>query len=254
MDYKKIYEEEHLKNGLTYKEIQKKYNINRGTWDFHIRYKLGLRCDKRKVRINDDFFSSIDSEIKAYLLGFFVADGCITKDGRISILLHHQDKYILELFKQYIAPDHKIIHSDYAPNERSEQVKIRFKSDKMVSDLFNLGIFKNKTYTEIDTFERIPDFLKPHFLRGFTDGDGHIGKRHKSISWCCSSKLLLDQIYTYISQFTDSKIYLKEHIGKTCNYYTLGVWTNKGTIVLCRLLYSNCNFALPRKKQVALNG
>lgn len=30
---------------------------------------------KRKFDVNDDFFKEINSEIKAYLLGFFVADG-----------------------------------------------------------------------------------------------------------------------------------------------------------------------------------
>ena len=33
MDYLKIYEEEHIKNRLSYSQIREKYNISRGTWD-----------------------------------------------------------------------------------------------------------------------------------------------------------------------------------------------------------------------------
>ena len=100
MDYLKIYEEEHIKNGLSYSQIRKKYNIPRGTWDYHIRLKLGKSADRRKFRCNDNFFDVIDSEIKAYLLGVLYADGYIANDGRIGILLNIKDKELIrnELF------------------------------------------------------------------------------------------------------------------------------------------------------------
>ena len=88
MDYLKIYEEEHIKNRLSYSQIREKYNISRGTWDYWIRQKLGKSADQRKYVCKDDFFDNIDSEIKAYLLGFLYADGYISNDGRIGILLN----------------------------------------------------------------------------------------------------------------------------------------------------------------------
>ena len=33
-------------------------------------------------KVNDNFFDKIDSEEKAYLLGFFIADGCIQKEAK----------------------------------------------------------------------------------------------------------------------------------------------------------------------------
>lgn len=74
LDYKQIYETEHVQNGLSYSEIRKKYNIPRGTWDYHVRKKLGLSCDQRKYKAVDNFFDTIDCEIKSYLLGFLYAD------------------------------------------------------------------------------------------------------------------------------------------------------------------------------------
>ena len=62
MDYLKIYEEEHIKNRLSYSQIREKYNISRGTWDYWIRKKLGKKADLRKHPANDNFFDSIDTE------------------------------------------------------------------------------------------------------------------------------------------------------------------------------------------------
>jgi transposase len=56
LDYREIYQKEHLENGLTYSQIREKYNIPRGTWDYWVRQKLNLRSDKRKHRANDTFF------------------------------------------------------------------------------------------------------------------------------------------------------------------------------------------------------
>ena len=56
LDYREIYQKEHLENGLTYSQIREKYNIPRGTWDYWVRQKLNLRSDKRKYRANDTFF------------------------------------------------------------------------------------------------------------------------------------------------------------------------------------------------------
>lgn len=43
---------------------------------------LGIKYVRRKFPINDTFFDVIDSELKAYALGFLVADGCIKHEKR----------------------------------------------------------------------------------------------------------------------------------------------------------------------------
>ena len=64
MNYLKIYEEEHIKNRLSYSQIREKYNISRGTWDYWIRQKLGKSADQRKYVCKDDFFDNIYSAYK----------------------------------------------------------------------------------------------------------------------------------------------------------------------------------------------
>lgn len=54
----------------------------------------------KKINKNEEYFNVIDSEKKAYLLGYFLADGCVTNPSNgkkcISMCLQEQDKYILE--------------------------------------------------------------------------------------------------------------------------------------------------------------
>lgn len=252
MDYIKIYEEEHIKNGLSYPQIQAKYGIPRGTWDYHIRHKAGLRCDLRKYRANDRFFQTIDSEIKAYLLGFFTADGAINKDGRISFNLHHQDRYVLELFQEYVCPTKEITENDYAPHERSKQVNFRFKSLPMVKDLERLGLFHRKTYTEIETLKFIPDELKCHFIRGFLDGDGYIARKRYAVVFCTTSKVLLQDIKDFIESKITGELQLERRKGITTDYYKLATWRKLESMEICNLLYADYEFALPRKEQIAL--
>lgn len=103
LDYREIYQKEHIENGLTYSQIREKYNIERGTWDYYVRKKFGLKNDRRKHRANDSFFTSIDTEEKAYLLGFLYADGYLASDGRMGCRLTIDDIEIIHLIKKYIA-------------------------------------------------------------------------------------------------------------------------------------------------------
>lgn len=57
--------------------------------------------------VNDEFFDIIDCEEKSYLLGFFIADGCINKttsrsEGRFSINQSEEDKEVVKSFKEHL--------------------------------------------------------------------------------------------------------------------------------------------------------
>jgi hypothetical protein len=53
----------------------------------------GIVVSLRKVSLNVDYFKNIDSNEKAYWLGFIAADGCIHKSGyKLSFQLKSTDK------------------------------------------------------------------------------------------------------------------------------------------------------------------
>ena len=204
-----IYEKECIQNKLRYSEVKKKYNIPRGTLDYWIRQKYNKTADKRLYKANDDFFDSIDSEIKAYLLGFLYADGYLANDGRMGIRLKIDDCEIIKLIQHYICPNNPIEYTNNQNFKRKPQCSIRWKSKQMYNRLKELGFCIDKTHTESDIFKYIPEDMKFHFIRGFFDGDGHISNYHldngtkRKISLCfCNGTVKI---------FEDIKEYLKDY-------------------------------------------
>ena len=247
----KLYLKEHLENRLSYKEIREKYNIPRGTWDYYIRKKLGYSSDERIYRANDTFFDVINSEIKAYLLGFLYADGYLASDGRMGIRLKIDDIEIIKLIKQYICPENPIEYSNNQNFKRRPQCSIRWKSKNMYNRLLNLGFCVDKTHTNSDIFKHIPINMKSHFIRGFTDGDGHISNynletshRKISISWSNGTASIFNDIIDYYKEYK-FKLYNKN------TYYVCSIDCVKDACMFTKLLYENSNYFLTRKKKIA---
>lgn len=252
MDYIEIYKEEHIQNKLSYSEIRKKYNISRGTWDYYIREKANLNSDKRTYRAKDSFFDEINTEEKAYLLGFFYADGYLTNDKRMGIRLQYTDEEIIKLFQKYICPENPIEHGNNQNFKRKPQVSIRWRSKNMYEKLQSLGFAIDKTHVQSNIFKFIPENLKRHFLRGFTDGDGCIqvknlenGHNRKiSIAWSNGTSQILKDIVEWLPKFS-WKLYNKN------TYFVLRIDVRKSVYEIIKLLYTDCNIYLSRKKCLA---
>ena len=56
-----------------------------------------------KYKYDINYFEVIDTEEKAYWLGFIYADGCISNDNKQQLIIElcKQDKIVLEKFKRY---------------------------------------------------------------------------------------------------------------------------------------------------------
>ena len=65
------------------------------------------KSGKRTYKVNKDFFKCINTEEKAYVLGFICADGHIEKD-RLVITVSIKDKDILEKIKHALNSGHII--------------------------------------------------------------------------------------------------------------------------------------------------
>jgi len=245
---KEIYEKECLENKMRYSEVKKKYDIPRGTWDYWIRKKMGNRADLRKHRPNDHFFDSIDSEIKAYLLGYLYADGYLASDGRIGMRLQEDDVEILEMVQKYICPNNPIESSNNQNFKRKPQHSIRWKSPIMYKRLQELGFCIDKTHAESNIFQLIPENMKAHFLRGYTDGDGSIQAyrldngtyRKISICWANGTAQILKDIRTWLPKFTS-------HLYDNGGHFVLGYYSQFQAYVIMEMLYKDATFFLTRK-------
>ena len=153
------------------------------------RYKLQIYFKTKGLKfrqsvLNDttkhNFFANIDSEIKAYLLGFYLADGSLDiKSNRITINISECDEYVIDLFKQFISPHYKKVHYKPFTNKKTgyttkPMVSVSIKSRLLCETLDGYGMGKNKTYSHNIDIDFIPDEHFIHFIRGYFDGDGTV--------------------------------------------------------------------------------
>ena len=134
---------------------------------------------KRIHACDEHFFADIDTEEKAYWLGFLFADGSVGQYGagnyHVRIELASVDRAHLLKFAEAIRL-RDIVHEGHA----GKSVYVNVCSVAMYRNLCALGCISRKTYG-CCTPKLHPDLYR-HFYRGLVDGDGSLYL--DSGSWC----------------------------------------------------------------------
>lgn len=203
----------------------------------------------KKYTCNDNFFSSIDNEEKAYWLGVLFADGNISKKASKS-----GQVFLSSVDKEWVLEFMKTIDSTNKPREEVHKVfkksiwKAQITSAEMYNDLNAIGCTPNKSHTI-----RLPLLNKDlihHFIRGYFDGDGTVGvyKNLKSNDWCIlksgfssGSKNFLESLLDILPVKNKSI----KHAGVYITQHSL-----QDTISLYNYMYKDANVFLKRKKDV----
>lgn len=218
--------------------------------------QFGIKFVRRTMPINDFYFDEIDSEDKAYLLGFLIADGCIReekrKNGNISYRICFsnsvEDKEAIELLHSQICSKASLTIDNQSTTHttRKDRYTLQWTSPHMVDVLMNkYKIMPHKTYdSEFSIPEGvIPENMWRHLIRGFFDGDGHCGPYE--ISFIFTSIPFMNQILRY---FKDFNIKIYEVQGKTMTYYKVVVHGGKKIISFTKdFFYTNSKYYLKRK-------
>jgi DNA-binding transcriptional regulator WhiA len=135
--------------------------------------KAGFKVNPNgKKDINSDVFEKIDTEEKAYWLGFLYADGSLYKNKKgnstFELTLKESDLLHIEKFKDFVQSKHSI---KYRKNTKA--YRIMFGDNKFFSDLVKLGCTERKSLTlKFPTKEQVPNKYLKDFIRGYFDGDG----------------------------------------------------------------------------------
>ena len=231
-------------NGCTSEEISEKYGFNRASvYNLFKKYNLDLDDDRyRKYEVNDFYFDNIDAPNKAYILGFLWADGHNnTKKGIIEMRLQENDKHILEDISTEIHNNRPLYFcSENRPNHQ-DTYRIYITSRHISDVLLGYGMCSNKTYV-LQWPTCINGLMIPHFLRGFTDGDGSIG--NYNMSWAGTEMMLSKIKYILNDTFgIDAKI----RDTKTEVIKTLSVTKKIDTIKILNWIYKDADLKLNRK-------
>ena len=184
-----IYSDEELEfindnyDKMTYKELTDEINkfAKIKKTEKQIRTKSALIGNRKQYcELNENYFESIDTQEKAYWIGFLYADGYLCRcNTEIGIELMASDEPHLIKFSNCINWTGKIFHR----NRHMKIVNNKYYSDtstcvirvysaKMKADLIRNGVSESKTYSNI--FPSVSKELFYHFLRGYIDGDGCI--------------------------------------------------------------------------------
>lgn len=255
--------QKHYVEKYNLEEISKLANCSRDTIERQFK-KFGYKQDNKirysskkmkKYNIeNENAFEKIDTEEKAYWLGFIVADGSIQKmkcnSYRLSILLSFVDKNHLVKFKSFLKSEQPIKDGyTILKNKKHLNTSIRINSTKLCNDLINCKVYPNKSTKEIFPKDIIPENLIHHFIRGYFDGDGcfsyYVPVNKKIIGSInfVGSKSMLEDIMLYITKISSTTATIRKN-GKI---YTVTISKDLNSIM--NYLYKDATIYLDRKYQ-----
>jgi hypothetical protein len=208
---------------------------------------------KRKYSINHNFFTTIDSEEKAYILGFIYADGSVSDvNNTLNITLKASEKLFLEAINHMMGSDYKLHMNKGRYNSLcpvTEKVVLSICSKQIVNDLISLGCTPRKSDTL--QFPFIREDLMCHFMRGYFDGDGTVFLHLKKyIRFGIIGTYEFCKSYIDVLKL-DVTIYKEKRTDKNVWYINIG---NKKTVFkIYNFLYKEHSICLKRKYDVFNN-
>lgn len=158
-----------LEQGLSIQEVSRQLSVNRSSVLKRLK-KLDIHVPNRQTstKFNDRKFDVIDTEQKAYWLGFLFADGYLSASSyNMELSLSIKDRTHLQKFADFL---------EYPNNVKTDSFRCRFSitNKHLWGTLNKLGCTPRKSLTL--KFPSPEIFKNPllirDFIRGYFDGDG----------------------------------------------------------------------------------
>lgn len=249
-------------------KIAAKYGINRKTLIIYLKERgIPIIQNRGGYSVNDTVFEKIDSEEKAYWLGFLYADGFVAaNNNQIGLGLALKDIEHLKKYKTFMGwegdikvnREHQFGSKDNH-NKAGEEMyncRIIITNEKIHNDLVKLGCVPNKSLIlQFPTEEQVPKKFQIDFVRGYFDGDGTLGiYPHSKKNPKLEESLLIVGTKPFLEK-------VQEILGpgnliqkKNCNEltYRLGYSTKKA-FNAAKIMYENATVYLDRKYDIYIN-
>lgn len=203
----------------------------------------------KKYELDDTFFDVIDTEEKAYWLGFFLADASVSNNSNtISIGLSIRDYDHLHRLKKSLKITRPI--REFISSNGYKSCIISFYSQNIKEKLISYNVIPNKKKYGKHPFLLLNNDLIKHYVRGFFDGDGCVsesirketGTKRYAIE-IASCKEMLTFIKNFLANNNIEVSDIREHM----SIYEIRTSNNLEIIKFFNLIYKDANIYLPRK-------
>jgi deoxyuridine 5'-triphosphate nucleotidohydrolase len=193
--------------------------------------------------LDDSLFATIDTEEKAYLLGWIASDGSV-KRGTIAIYVHERDSVTLSRLRDIVCPDLPI-------KRKKNLVGVVFNSVQIAADVCRWLEIQPGKKDAVVSFPRLAsEALRWACLRGIFDGDGTISSLNAAIRRSgfpaprCGIASTSDKLRTEIQEFCKIPAY---HGPRTLE------WSGTNAIDFLGKLYDRASVFLTRKRDLYLD-
>jgi len=200
----------------------------------------------RKYKINENYFNIIDSENKAYILGFISADGGV-KDKVLTIAQSSKNgEILLEWIKNELNSNHILYLRKRKKITHNDAYILQITSPQIIEDLNKYNILENKKYNnEFPNLLNIKYFKQ--YIRGYFDGDGCVGiyyeKKKKNNKFYYSKYLKLSFYGTKNFIVKCNELFPESIKGRILlsknNKHAEIIWTNKKARIFGEWLFEN---------------
>ena len=215
--------------------------------------------NSRKYNVNEKYFENIDTQEKAYWLGFLYADGCVSerydkkgnrKGAFMELSLKKDDEEHLRSFLYDIGANYPIKNRTVlCRGKEFGAVRTIISNTEFCKHLIAHGCVPNKTF--VLQPPDIDDALVPHFIRGYFDGDGSLSFNNDTKSRALSllgTKALLE----FIKEKSGISKNIHVHKVKDENVYCISINGKESMKTFCQFIYADKAVFLERKWEKAL--
>jgi hypothetical protein len=243
-------------------DIGTKFNIDRTTITNYMK-KYGIErrdCSTSGAmksikfgNIDEAFFETIDTEQKAYILGFIMGDGYLSPNG-VSITLAIEDSQILKDIAKCIGAEDAIKIVKTKNVKWQDKIHLHIRRMKMVRDVHTAGIpFPPKSsYESLVIMSN--NRLQWDFIRGIFDSDGCVRcyERDGKVKYTfriTSSEKLCTELKLFIEQ--EFNISLPPKCVRKCvGCYSLDICSESMIKLIFSKMYDNSTIFLNRKREI----
>lgn len=214
---------------------------------------------RNKYKYNREF-KTIDTEEKAYILGYFYGDGCITQCKQ-----KRRNKIYIKYLCSILSKDKEIV--DKIKNiykffnvciSKGIYYTLYVSGKDIYDDLSNNGVYQRKSSMNKDLLKipKIENHLIPHFIRGLYDSDGgfYLYDTLVETFFCSTSLPFISEIKEWLSTNNIETHLTMRNRKESQLFYYIRSKSNHAAKSFFDLIYKDANIFMQRKRQVFTQG